>query len=110
MRGFLFELLPPFSELFKPPGRAFCRGPGLRSFLTHRLLDHDNINHINLRAHQSQGDYRVFDVVCCGNKRKQFLSLQAKGQGLATFIQEARSIFQSFTFPASYMTKHMTFP
>ena len=41
---------------------------------------------------------------------KKFLSLQAKSQGLVIFIQEARRIFQSFAFPASYMSRQMTFP
>lgn len=57
MRGFLFELLPPLSELLKPPGRAFCRGPSLRRSLVHQILNRHYIYYVNLKAHQREEIY-----------------------------------------------------
>ena len=50
----------------QPSRAAFNRGSRLPGFLAHQILQSHNINDTNLNAHQSQGDYRVFDAVCYG--------------------------------------------
>jgi len=61
----------------QPSRAAFNRGSRLPGFLAHQILQGHNINDTNLNAHQSQGDYRVFDAVCYGKKFPLFTSQES---------------------------------